>query len=42
MAKKINWLPSPENSNLSVVFADQALLEFLGEGLGVRENRMGS
>jgi len=35
----ITSLPSPENSNLNTIFADQTMIEFLGEGLGVREIR---
>ncbi len=35
-------LPSPENSNLNVLFAHQTALEFWGEGLGVRETRLAS
>jgi hypothetical protein len=38
----ITPLPSPENSNLNPVFPDQVLIEFLGEGLGVRETEIDS
>jgi hypothetical protein len=33
----LNSLPSPENSNPNPIFANQTLVEFLGEELGVRE-----
>ena len=38
----ITGLPSPENSHPNAIFADQTLIEFLGEGLGVREIRSAS
>ena len=34
---QLPWLPSPENSNRKTIFAHQTSIEFLGEGLGVRE-----